>query len=272
MSDPAMPGFAYYGNANGYDIWENQYYIPMGFSYDYYITRSEYNALNEGSENAIGDRELAMLRAIVIEDDRVQYYEGILEHLPESMRSFTENGYLQDCLDRRERSCSSFTYTNTGFTAQIDSTQEQIIFFSVPYEAGWSAAVNGEPVAIEKVNVGFMAVVVPEGDSVTIEFTYRTPGLALGFGITLVSLALLVAYLMLMNRVRPRPAPQRGPSLLRVGKFSQYAKSRHVTFRGPKAMVIHGNREAAVPEEEAPAPLPPPAEGQAASPEEKTNG
>ena len=270
MSDPAMPGWAYYGNANGYDIWENQYYIPMGFSYDYYITRSEYNALNEGGENAIGDRELAMLRAIVIEDDRVQYYEGILEHLPESMRSFTENGYLQDCLDRRERSCSSFTYTNTGFTAQIDSTQEQIIFFSVPYEAGWSAAVNGEPVAIEKVNVGFMAVVVPEGDSVTIEFTYRTPGLALGFGITLVSLALLVAYLMLMNRVRPRPAPQRGPSLLRVGKFSQYAKSRHVTFRGPKAMVIHGKREAAVPEEEAPAPLPPPAEGQAASPEGKT--
>ncbi|MFQ6829578.1 MAG: YfhO family protein, partial [Acutalibacter sp.] len=270
MSDPAMPGFAYYGNANGYDIWENQYYIPMGFSYDYYITRSEYNALNEGSENAIGDRELAMLRAIVIEDDRVQYYEGILEHLPESMRSFTENGYLQDCLDRRTRSCSSFTYTNTGFTAQIDSTQEQIIFFSVPYEAGWSAMVNGEPVAIEKVNVGFMAVVVPEGDSVTIEFTYRTPGLALGFGITLVSLALLVAYLMLMNRVRPRPAPQRGPSLLRVGKFSQYAKSRHVTFRGPKAMVIHGKREAAVPEEEAPAPLPPPAEGQAASPEGKT--
>ena len=270
MSDPAMPGWAYYGNANGYDIWENQYYIPMGFSYDYYITRSEYNALNEGSENAIGDRELAMLRAIVIEDDRVQYYEGILEHLPESMRSFTENGYLQDCLDRRTRSCSSFTYTNTGFTAQIDSTQEQIIFFSVPYEAGWSAAVNGEPVAIEKVNVGFMAVVVPEGDSVTIEFTYRTPGLALGFGITLVSLALLVAYLMLMNRVRPRPAPQRGPSLLRVGKFSQYAKSRHVTFRGPKAMVIHGKREAAVPEEEAPAPLPPPAEGQAASPEGKT--
>ena len=54
----------------------------------------------------------------------------------------------------------------------------------MPYEAGWSAAVNGEPVAIEKVNVGFMAVVVPEGDSVTIEFTYRTPGLALGFGIT----------------------------------------------------------------------------------------
>ncbi len=111
-------------------------------------------------------------------------------------------------------------------------------------------------------NVGFMAVVVPEGESVTIEFTYHTPGLALGFGITLVSLALLVAYLMLMNRVRPRPLPQRGPSLLRVGRFSQYAKSRHASFRRPGAMTPHVQREAAVPEEDPPPrrPLPRPAE------------
>ncbi len=211
MSDPAMPGFAYYGNANGFDIWENQYYIPMGFSYDYYITRSEYNALNEGSENAIGDRELALMRAIVIEDDRVPYYEGILEHLPQSMRTFTRR--LPPGLPGPPGTVLLLVpYTNTGFTALIDSTRDQVIFFSVPYEAGWSATVNGEPVAIEKVNVGFMAVVVPEGDSVTIEFTYRTPGLALGFGITLVSLALLVAYLMLMNRVRPVPPPSAVPA------------------------------------------------------------
>lgn len=250
MSDPAMPGFAYYGNANGFDIWENQYYIPMGFSYDYYITRSEYNALSEGSENAIGDRELALLRALVVEDDRAQYYDGILQHLPEDQRVFNEENYLQDCLDRAERCCSSFEYTNTGFSAQIDSDRKQVIFFSVPYEAGWSAQVNGEPVAIERVNVGFMAVTVPEGEGVTIEFTYHTPGLTLGFGITLVSLALLVAYLMLMHRLPQKASPHRGPSLLRVGKFSQYAKSRHTSFRRPGALTLHVTREAAVPSEE----------------------
>ena len=250
MSDPAMPGFAYYGNANGFDIWENLYYIPMGFSYDYYITRSEYNALSEGSENAIGDRELALLRALVVEDDRAQYYDGILQHLPEDQRVFNEENYLQDCLDRAERCCSSFEYTNTGFSAQIDSDRKQVIFFSVPYEAGWSAQVNGEPVAIERVNVGFMAVTVPEGEGVTIEFTYHTPGLTLGFGITLVSLALLVAYLMLMHRLPQKASPHRGPSLLRVGKFSQYAKSRHTSFRRPGALTLHVTREAAVPSEE----------------------
>lgn len=85
-----------------------------------------------------------------------------------------------------------------------------MVFFSVPYEGGWSAQVNGEPVAIERVNVGFMAVTVPEGEGVTIEFTYRTPGLTLGFGITLVSLALLVAYLMLMHRPAPKGTPPSG--------------------------------------------------------------
>lgn len=250
MSDPAIPGFAYYGNASGFDIWENLYYIPLGFSYDYYITRSEYNALSEGSENAIGDRELALLRALVVEDDRAQYYDGILQHLPEDQRVFNEENYLQDCLDRAERCCSSFEYTNTGFSAQIDSNRKQVVFFSVPYEGGWSAQVNGEPVAIERVNVGFMAVTVPEGEGVTIEFTYRTPGLTLGFGITLVSLALLVAYLMLMHRLPQKAPPRRGPSLLRVGKFSQYAKSRHTSFRRPGALTLHVTREAAVPSEE----------------------
>ena len=76
-------------------------------------------------------------------------------------RFFNEEDYLQDCQDRAASACSSFQYTNTGFTAQLDSDKEQLIFFSVPYEAGWSATVNGEPAAIERVNVGFMAVVVP---------------------------------------------------------------------------------------------------------------
>ena len=71
-----MPGFAYYGNANGYDIWENQYYIPMGFSYDYYVSRSEYNSMTEE------DRELCMLRAIVLEDKDTAQCDGMVSHLP----------------------------------------------------------------------------------------------------------------------------------------------------------------------------------------------
>ncbi len=259
-SDPAMPGWAYYGNANGFDIWENQYYIPMGFSYDYYITRSEYEALGQGSEDAMGDRELALLRAVVLEDDRVDAYKDVLQHLPEEMREFDEETYYRDCTNRAATACSTFQYTNSGFTAEVDTETSRLVFFSVPYESGWSATVNGESVPIERVNVGFMAVKVPAGEGVIIEFTYHTPGLLLGFGITLISLALLVAYLMLVNRLRKKPATVKNPGLLRLGSFSQYAKSRHTSFRRPGALALHVKGEAAVPEEDASQELPPPEE------------
>ena len=58
---------------------------------------------------------------------------------------------------------------------------------------GWTATVNGEKVDVEKVNAGFMAVLVPAGRS-TIRFEYTTPGLSNGITITIVALVILVIY------------------------------------------------------------------------------
>ena len=180
-TDPQMPGWTYYATQNGFDIWENQYYIPMGFSYDYYITREEYDAVSESN------RHLVLLKALVLSDEQAEKYDGILTHvdslsLPEETEDggvpgeeltnegtrdgssitfvYSEEAYYQDCLDRRSMSCSSFSYDNGGFSATFTGDRERLVFFSVPYEGGWSATVNGEPAVIEKVNVGFMAVLV----------------------------------------------------------------------------------------------------------------
>ena len=197
---PEMPGWTYYADQNGFHIWENQYYIPMGFSYDYYITREEYDAVTESN------RHLLLLKAIVLSDEQAERYDGILQHadtlsLPETEEggvpglsdgtepvspsggsdvvfTYTEEAYYQDCLDRRSMSCSSFSRDNGGFSAVFTSDRERLVFFSVPYESGWSATVNGEPAQVEKVNVGFMAVKVPAGTS-EIRFDYSTPGLRL---------------------------------------------------------------------------------------------
>ena len=46
-NDPQMPGWTYYDTQNGFDIWENEYYIPMGFYYQYYVTPEQYEATAE---------------------------------------------------------------------------------------------------------------------------------------------------------------------------------------------------------------------------------
>ena len=227
---PEMPGWTYYADQNGFHIWENQYYIPLGFSYDYYITREEYDAVTESN------RHLLLLKAIVLSDEQAERYDGILQHadtlsLPETEEggvpglsdgtepvspsggsdvvfTYTEEAYYQDCLDRRSMSCSSFSRDNGGFSAVFTSDRERLVFFSVPYESGWSATVNGEPAQVEKVNVGFMAVKVPAGTS-EIRFDYSTPGLRFGAVVSAAGVLILILYLRLARRF-DRAAKQNG--------------------------------------------------------------
>lgn len=250
-SDPCMPGWDYYGNANGFDIWENRYYIPMGFSYDYYLTRSEYDSLSESS------REAVMLRAVVLEDQDVERYARLLKPLPEDDRFFSEQSYMKDCEDRAATACDSFSYTSSGFIAELNSNREELLFFSVPWEPGWSAEVNGEPAEITRVNVGFMAVTVPTGEKVVVEFTYHTPGLVTGIVITVLALILLIVYLTLARRLKASGS-QAGKvrGLLRAGRFSDYTRNKKISFLRPGALRPQYSRAAAVPEDKPPA-LPP---------------
>lgn len=179
-----MPGYEYYGRINGYSVYENKYYIPMGFTYDKYISESKFD-----SNTLIQNRHLAYLKAMVLSDEQIAKYSDIVGDALTDGSDFrySEAEYFQDCDARKELTCDTFEYTNTGFNASVDMTNEDkdtLMFFSVPYESGWSATVNGESVDVENVSVGFMAVRVKAGQENNIEFTYKTPGLSVGLVIS----------------------------------------------------------------------------------------
>jgi uncharacterized membrane protein YfhO len=64
----------------------------------------------------------------------------------------------------------------------------------VPYSSGFSATVNGEPVEIEEVTYGFMAVKIPANTECNVVFTYETPGFSLGCKISLAAFCALLVY------------------------------------------------------------------------------
>ena len=78
---------------------------------------------------------------------------------------------------------------------------DELVFFSVPYDDGFSATVNGEPAAIEKVDDGLMAVYVPAGEN-EIEFTYHTPGLKVSACVSAAAIAVYGVYLLWIIRKR----------------------------------------------------------------------
>lgn len=185
-----MPGWSYLKTEGGYDIWQNDCYIPYGFTYDYYISQEVYE-----NDFAKEDRDNLMLRAMVLSDEQVEKYDGILTALPNNKTSFNESSYISDCADRAAVCCDEFSTDSVGFSASITMDKQNLVFFSIPYHSGWKAYVNGEEAEIEKVNIGFMAVLCNEGKS-EIRFEYETPMLKTGGVITVVSFVIFTLYVV----------------------------------------------------------------------------
>lgn len=251
--DADTEGFTYLTTQNEFDIYTNDNYIPMGFTYDYYVNDNMFEDFSETY------RDRLMLAAVHLSDEQIARYSDILDELPLSEYPIiSAEGLRHDAINRRKNTCYSFETDNLGFTAKIDTPTDELVFFSVPWEAGWTATVNGEPAIVENVNNGFMAVRVPAGDS-TIRFNYMTPGLKTGFIVTIVGLILLIAYLFIMNRVAKRHpewrlAPyahlNRESSLSRIAAGDAYA----LTISRKVRNILHPLPSLDNPEEDSPEP------------------
>lgn len=183
-----IPGFEYMEDQNGFHVYENKHFIPMGFTFDNYILQSDWE--NMGEMN----RTSALIRAIILDDETAAKYDDILNELDSSKRIVSNNDYIEECDKRIASACDSFEYDSYGFTAEITSNRENLLFFSVPYDDGFTAKVNGIETEIEKVDLGFMAVPIKEGKNV-IEFEYETPGIKVGAIISLCGVILFAFYI-----------------------------------------------------------------------------
>lgn len=200
-----LAGWLPIGETTAYQLYENENWVPMGFTFDHYITPDQ---LKETPEQ---NRANLLMRALVLNDEQQEKYADLLKPLPEdARRDYTFATYEQDCAQRRADGVQTFTATTTGFTATCHYGSDELVFFSVPYDNGFTATVNGTPTELEKVDNGLMALRVPGGKS-EIVLTYRTPGLAAGAAVAGGAAAIYLGYLGLMyfNRKKKRNIGER---------------------------------------------------------------
>lgn len=184
----ADDGWSYYDTKDGFMLYENENYVPMGFTYDYYITEESYETTVKNT------RANLLMRALVLSEEDAEAYGKYLEKLPEAkLDDLWYDTYVSDCADRRASACSSFRMTNSGFHAEITLKKDDLVFFSVPYDDGFTAYVNGEETDVIRVDEGLMAVLAPAGEN-TIDFVYQADGYSLASKVSLAALAAFVLY------------------------------------------------------------------------------
>ena len=184
----ADDGWSYYDTKDGFMLYENENYVPMGFTYDYYITEASYETTVKNT------RANLLMRALVLSEEDAEAYGKYLEKLPDAkLDDLWYDTYVSDCADRRASACSSFRMTNSGFHAEITLKKDDLVFFSVPYDDGFTAYVNGKEADIVRVDEGLMAVLAPAGEN-TIDFVYQADSYSLASKVSLAALAAFVLY------------------------------------------------------------------------------
>lgn len=190
FEEKAGSNWQYYTTQGSLAVYENTDWLPMAYGYDAYVTTEEYEAVPEN------ERANLLMRAIVLDENQVNLYGMNLRHLSEEeQKNLTKEEYQQDLYARRAMSASDVQLEQNGLTAYIQLEQNGLVLLPVPYDAGFTATVNGKPVDVLKVDSGLMAVNVPSGEN-TIRLEYHTQGLNISLGVAGTSAVLWLSYVL----------------------------------------------------------------------------
>lgn len=191
-----LPGWKYLKTWNGFDIFENEYAVPIGTTFKKFMLDTDFETV------PVQYRHLVMCDTLVIGSMDQMFNltaAGYTQVFPKDY-DYTREAYFKSCEDRIAAGVYDFKRDKKGFEAKYKTgSNEDYVFFSVPYDHGWTATVNGEKAEIEIADYGFMLVKVPANTENTIRFDYHTPGTLYGAFVTGVCGIILLIYLALMK-------------------------------------------------------------------------
>ena len=223
----AERGYVYDHQDDFFVYYRNENYVPMGFTYEKYMLLEdpEPEEPPESGEDTPETEEILpgvqrwmslpenqranmLMRAIALTPEQIELYGAWMEPATAAdTTGLTYEAYAADAAARRASACTAFTADGTGFTAAITLEAPNLVFFSVPYDEGFTATVNGAPATVERVDGGLCAVPCQAGEN-TIIFTYKTPGFSVSSKITLAACGVWLGYIALCvmeRRKRRKP-------------------------------------------------------------------
>lgn len=179
-------------------VLRNPYALPLGFTYDRYLTEAEFRRLSRS------EKERLLMKAFVIREqagDVEQFFEKLPS--PSAGSSDAHEVYAADVNARRQDTLVISRWNQNKIVGAINVDRRKLLFFSIPYDRGWRAQVGGKEVIVHRVNIGFIGIMVEAGEH-RVELEYFPPYVLTGF---IASVASLLAYCGLLFIVRKKISP-----------------------------------------------------------------
>ncbi len=143
---------------NNVKVLKNSLYLPLGFTYDKYVKRSEFDTLAPIAKDAV------LLKAVVLNDSVSN--KTNLQHY--NINPLVFNNLATDSIAKwrnqlRQDSLSITNWRQDKFEGTISLSKPKILYFSILKDNNWKLQINNEYKDIQTCNISFSGILLPAG-------------------------------------------------------------------------------------------------------------
>jgi uncharacterized membrane protein YfhO len=170
----------------------NKYFLPLGFTYDKVISYGDFKKLS------ILEKDMVLLKAFVIENGEKDIQDFDVLDTNNMKKDYTIKEYGGD-VDRLRRETMILTEHNqNSIKGTIQVSEKKLLFFSIPYDEGWTITIDGKKLKPKLINIGFMGVIISPGNH-KVELSFRPPFLVSGTLIMILSFIFYMLFILKNN-------------------------------------------------------------------------
>ena len=162
-------------------LFRNELFLPLGLHLSRYMPEDAFRKLS------IDEKPQAMMRAVVLSKENEAKIGGLpqltVSELQEELRATSLGEVVANC---RDTALKMTSFQQTRIEGTVRGEAKGVLVFQTPFDRGWHALQDGQPVRVLKVDIGLLGVVVDAGEH-KVELSYHTPFLGYALTVTLLS-------------------------------------------------------------------------------------
>ena len=172
-------------------VLKNRFFLPMGCTYSSYIPFGQFSKLSTTQ------KDFALLRAVVAEEPVTEEFKNFKEYaLKDTSSNLTFNELAAFVNALKTDTLKITQFSNNHIKGTISLKEPKLLFFSIPYDKGWTAIVDGQKTSTILCNLGFTGIYLNKGEhQVQLDFELQHVTLSLslsGAGVLVFILLLLL--------------------------------------------------------------------------------
>jgi len=179
-------------------IFKNEFVLPLGFTYSKFISLKDFKQLSKNQ------KRFTLYKAFVLDDSLYPHLNFPKFHISDTTLAYSWDEFGNDINLLKKDGFKIDFFNQNLIKGKIHSERRELLFFSIPFDKGWTAKIDNKEVNLLVVDVGFTGILLDKGEhQVELYFVPRFYYFgAMISGIAIILFALLILAIFILERKR----------------------------------------------------------------------